>query len=84
MTELQWTGAKTIDITQNLFFSVAPELLGQFYTALAALEEKLGDPRNQVWETFRLFTQSKENAIHKTQHFFAFSLSRTKKLELLL
>ena len=32
----------------KILFSVAPELLGQFYTALAALEEKLGDPRNQV------------------------------------
>ena len=32
----------------------------------------------------KLFTQSKENAIHITQCFFAFSLSRTKKLELLL
>ena len=39
----------------KILFSVAPELLGQFYTALAALEEKLGDPRNQV---FCLFTQS--------------------------
>lgn len=28
--------------------SVAPELLSQFYTALAALEKELGDPQNQV------------------------------------
>ena len=33
-----------------LLFSVAPELLSQFYTALAALEKELGDPQNQVSE----------------------------------
>ena len=34
----------------TLLFSVPPELLSQFYTALAALEKELGDPQNQVSE----------------------------------
>ena len=31
-----------------LIFSVASELLSQFYTALTALETELGNPQNQV------------------------------------
>ena len=34
----------------TLLFSVPPELLSQFYAALAALEKELGDPQNQVSE----------------------------------
>ena len=38
--------------------SVAPELLGQFYTALAALEKELGDPQNQVFEYLYMIEKS--------------------------
>ena len=48
MTEPLWTGGKNKQ--HPLLFSVAPELLSQFYTALAALEKELGDPQNQVSE----------------------------------
>ena len=39
-------------------FSVAPEVLGQFYTALAALEKELGDPQNQVFEYLYMIEKS--------------------------